>query len=91
LDGEQPVARPLPAHRTTQTQNKSTQTSMPRVGFELTIPVFEWAKTVHALDRADTVITYYIRTQGLLNENFRKPRLILNTHITVSITSRVPF
>jgi muramoyltetrapeptide carboxypeptidase LdcA involved in peptidoglycan recycling len=29
---------------------------MPRVGFERTIPVFEQAKTVHALDRAGTVI-----------------------------------
>jgi hypothetical protein len=29
---------------------------MPRVGFEPTIPVFERAKTVHALDRAATVI-----------------------------------
>jgi hypothetical protein len=29
--GEQPVARPLPTHRTTQTQNKSTQTWMLRV------------------------------------------------------------
>jgi hypothetical protein len=29
---------------------------MPRVGFESTIPVFERAKTVHALDRAATVI-----------------------------------
>jgi hypothetical protein len=29
---------------------------MPRVGFELTIPVFEQAETIHALDRADTVI-----------------------------------
>jgi hypothetical protein len=26
------------------------------VGFEPTIPVFEWAKTVHALDRAATII-----------------------------------
>jgi hypothetical protein len=33
---------------------------MPRVGFEPTIPVFERANTVHALDRAPTVI-------GLLN------------------------
>jgi hypothetical protein len=38
------------------TQNKRTQTSMPRVGFEPTIPVFEWAKTVPALDRVATVI-----------------------------------
>jgi hypothetical protein len=29
---------------------------MARVGFELMIPVFELAKTVHALDRAATVI-----------------------------------
>jgi hypothetical protein len=29
---------------------------MPRVGFEPTIPVFERAKAVHALDRAATVI-----------------------------------
>jgi hypothetical protein len=26
---DQPVARPLPTHRTTQTQNKRTRTSMP--------------------------------------------------------------
>jgi hypothetical protein len=30
-------------HRTTQTQNKHTQTSVPRVGFKPTIPVFEGA------------------------------------------------
>jgi hypothetical protein len=44
--GDQPVTRPLPTHRT-QIQNKSTQTSMPRVGFEPTIPVFKREKTVH--------------------------------------------
>jgi hypothetical protein len=54
--GDQPVARPLSAHRTTQTQNKRIQTAMPRVGFEPTIPVFEGVKTVHALDRAATMI-----------------------------------
>jgi hypothetical protein len=43
---DQPVARPLPAQ---------TQTTM---GFEPTISVFERAKTVHALDRAATVIGY---------------------------------
>jgi hypothetical protein len=43
-------------HRTTQTQNKRRQTSMPRMGFESAIPAFERAKTVHALDRAATVI-----------------------------------
>jgi hypothetical protein len=29
---------------------------MPRMGFEITVPVFEREKTVHALDRAATVI-----------------------------------
>jgi hypothetical protein len=39
--GDHLVARPLPTHRTTQTQNKRTETSMPKVGFEPTIPAFE--------------------------------------------------
>jgi hypothetical protein len=56
LKGDQPVAMPLPVHRTGQTQNKHTQTPMPRVGFEPTTTEFERAKTVHVLDRADTVI-----------------------------------
>jgi hypothetical protein len=53
--GGQPVARPLPTHRTTQTQ-KSTQTSMPRVAFKPKIPFFEPEKTVHALECGATVI-----------------------------------
>jgi hypothetical protein len=43
-------------HRTTQTQNKNRRTSMSSAGFEPTIPVFERAKTVHVLNRADTVV-----------------------------------
>jgi hypothetical protein len=58
--GDQPVARPLPTHRTTQTQNRRTQTSMPQTGFEPTIPVFERSKSVHALDRAAYFIGIYI-------------------------------
>jgi hypothetical protein len=54
--GDQPVARPLPAHRTVQRQNKRTQTCIPQVGFEPTIPLFERVKTIHALGRAATVI-----------------------------------
>jgi hypothetical protein len=54
--GDQLVARPLLTHRTTQTQNKHIRTSMPLAGFEPTIPVFELAKTVHALDSAATAI-----------------------------------
>jgi hypothetical protein len=47
--GDQPVARPLPAHSTAQTQNKHTQSSMPQVRFEPKIPVFERVKIIHAL------------------------------------------
>jgi hypothetical protein len=54
--GDQPVARPLRTHRITETHNKRTQTAMPRVGYEPTNPVFERAKTIHALDRAATVM-----------------------------------
>jgi hypothetical protein len=54
--GDQPVARPLPAQRRTQTQNKRAQTSMPKVGFKPMIPVFEWAKAVHALDSVATMM-----------------------------------
>jgi hypothetical protein len=53
---DQPVARQIPTHETTQTQNKRTQTSIPRVGFEPTIPAFERAKTVHALGSAATMV-----------------------------------
>jgi hypothetical protein len=47
--GDQAVTSPIPTQRT------HTQTSMRRVAFEPTIPAFETAKTVHALDRAATV------------------------------------
>jgi hypothetical protein len=53
---DQPVARPLPANRTTQTQNKRAHTSMPQVGFGPTIPVFEQATIVHTLDKTVTMI-----------------------------------
>jgi hypothetical protein len=51
------MTRPLPIHGTTQTQNKRAQTCMSRIGFEPTIPAFERAKAVHAVDRAATVIS----------------------------------
>jgi hypothetical protein len=44
-------------HTEQHKQNKRTQISMPRVGFEPTIPVFERTKTVHALGRAATVVS----------------------------------
>jgi hypothetical protein len=57
--GDQSVARRLPTHRTTQTHNKRAQISMHLVGFEPTIPAFDRATTVHALDYAATVIGQY--------------------------------
>jgi hypothetical protein len=53
---DQPIARPLPTHRTTQTQNKRTH-RYPCLEWDSNppIPAFEVAKTVHALDHAATV------------------------------------
>jgi hypothetical protein len=48
LTGDQPVARPLPTHRTSL--NKRTQISMPWMEFEPTTPEFVREKTVHASD-----------------------------------------
>jgi hypothetical protein len=39
----------------------NAETSMPPVGLEPMIPVFEWAKTFHALDHVATVIGLQIR------------------------------
>jgi hypothetical protein len=36
------------------------RTSMPWVEFESTIPLFEWAKTVHALDRTASLIAVFL-------------------------------
>jgi hypothetical protein len=51
---------------------------MPRVGFEPTIPVFEQAKTVHAVDSAATVTgTPVGKEDTKLNEVERFCRYIL--------------
>jgi hypothetical protein len=39
---------------------------MPRVGFEPTIPMFQWAKTVPVLDRAATAIVIKICRQEII-------------------------
>jgi hypothetical protein len=62
--GDQPVARNTEQHK----QNKRTQTSMPRVGFEPTIPEFEQTKPVHALDCAATVIGNSVFAAWIFNE-----------------------
>jgi hypothetical protein len=65
---DQPVARPLPIQKTTQTQNKRTKTPIPRVRSEPTISVPERAKTVHALDRVATVTSRnYISTSRIFS------------------------
>jgi hypothetical protein len=53
---DQPVARPQPTHDNTNAEGTQIQSSMPCVGFELTIPSFERAKTFHVLDRATTMM-----------------------------------
>jgi hypothetical protein len=49
--GDQPCRK---AATYIQTENKRKQTSMPRVGFEPTTPLFEREQRVHALDRVTT-------------------------------------
>jgi hypothetical protein len=77
--GDQPVARLLPAHRTPQTQNKRTQTSMPIMGFEPTIQVFERVKTFHVLERVAAVVC----TSSFFFKNITKRiRIRVLSHIT---------
>jgi hypothetical protein len=57
--GDQPC-REAATYTGQHKENKRKQTSMPRGGFELTIPGFEREKTFHALDREATVIVSFI-------------------------------
>jgi hypothetical protein len=59
LDGGS-ARREAATYRKTQTLNKRTRTPMPWVGFAPMIPVFERAKTVHALDSAAPCDWQYI-------------------------------
>jgi hypothetical protein len=73
--GDQSFARSLPTRRTTQTQNKHTiQTSMLRMGFEPTIPVFELAKTFHALESPATGIRRRRLTDHIIKRQLNQPR-----------------
>jgi hypothetical protein len=69
---DQPVARPLPKHRINAYTH---QTSMPWVGFEPTIPVFERAKTVHIKWLPPQNSHLYIKTVQL-NVDFEWPLLL---------------
>jgi hypothetical protein len=81
--GDQLVARPLHTHRTTQTQNERTQTFMPRVGFEPMIPV-----TIHAFDRAATVIGFIEHLQNLTTNNYDSLAELHTPKVTVTTANR---
>jgi hypothetical protein len=51
--GDQPIARSL---QEMQTEKERIYTAIPGMGFELTIPVFEWAKTLRKSERTATII-----------------------------------
>jgi hypothetical protein len=82
--GDQPVARPLPTHKT-QTQNKRTQTFIPRVGFEPSIPVFERVKLVHASDHAAMWLAYmlYRITNSLEDSPFRDGNTLSSSQVVL--------
>jgi hypothetical protein len=56
------------------------------VGFEPTIPAFEQAKTVHALDRVDTVIGNFL---GEAEENKAETFLRIEGLHTEIVTFRI--
>jgi hypothetical protein len=61
------------------------------VGFEPTIPVFERAKTVHALDRAATVIGHWSTAALILStfnsDLFTRILHFLNTSLSVTVST----
>jgi hypothetical protein len=66
-------------HRAAQRQNKRIEISISQVGFELTIPVFERAKTVRALDGAATVIDLIKQYRSVILRQKQLRFTILNT------------
>jgi hypothetical protein len=57
--------------RTTQTQNTPIQISIPLVGFETTIPVFERKNIFHASDRAASLFGTLYQENIFLKKIFR--------------------
>jgi hypothetical protein len=56
LDGESARRKAATCIHDSTKQHKRTETSIPEVGIELTVAVFERVTSVNALDRAATVI-----------------------------------
>jgi hypothetical protein len=68
LDGRSAPSQGSYLHRTTGTQNKRRETSMSRVEFEPTIPVFERAKTVQVYLASSVSIDFIcVLTEFLIN------------------------
>jgi hypothetical protein len=63
----------------TYTQNKGTQTPIPQMGFEPTIPASEQAKIFHVLGRAATVIDSFTYTAYTGNIATRKSSVHANS------------
>jgi hypothetical protein len=80
-------------HSRAQTQNKRTQTFMSQVGFESTIPAFQRAKTVHALDFVATRQQYIFSKLNHANHcevrNIYMHLFVFNT-INIVIIKNVP-
>jgi hypothetical protein len=75
--GHQLVARPLPKHRITQTQNKHIH--IPNIHALCGIRASERVKTVHALDRSATVTGYF----SAYFPYFEKVKVALRDHNSV--------
>jgi hypothetical protein len=71
---DQPVARPLPKHMTTQTENKLIHTKHPCLSWDSNqiISAFERSKAVHALDRAATVTGNATSLGKVIKEDVRQ-------------------
>jgi hypothetical protein len=74
-----------------QTQYKRTQTYISWVGFEPTIPAFERAETVHALDRAGTVIgkLAYNQTKMSFSQNISYIKLLCSVISLTRVRDKV--
>jgi hypothetical protein len=77
---DQSVERPLPTHRTTQTQNKRTQTFMAWVQLEPTIPAFERGKTVHNHSIQNPSIVIILTRDNIYWKVFNKHKIMLWTY-----------
>jgi hypothetical protein len=62
---------------TALTQNKSIQIFMLQVGFEPMIPVFQRAKTVHALDRGASAIGL-VAVYGDITDAYSDNNILIN-------------